>query len=125
MQLEGIFDVPPSERSTLEWSVNFDLPETWNIGAIVGPSGCGKTTIARELFADNIVSGYEWNDKKSILDDFPKGMSIKDICDLLSSVGFSSPPSWVRPFHVLSNGEQFRVNMARMIAEQKDRKSVV
>src|SRR5690606_16358303 len=31
--------------------------------------------------------------------------------------GFSSPPAWLRPFHVLSNGEQFRVTMARALAE--------
>jgi ABC-type lipoprotein export system ATPase subunit len=120
MQLEGIFDVPPSEKSIENWTVNLELPEQWNIGLIVGASGSGKTTIARELFGNNVVNGFEWSKDKSILDDFPKDMSIKDICDLLSSVGFSSPPSWLRSFHVLSNGEQFRVNMARTLAEQKE-----
>jgi ABC-type lipoprotein export system ATPase subunit len=120
MQLEGIFDVPPSEKSAEQWTVNLDLPQEWNVGLIVGASGSGKTTIARELFGDYMVSGFEWSHNKSIVDDFPKDMSIKDITDLLSSVGFSSPPSWVRPFHVLSNGEQFRVNMARTLAENKE-----
>jgi hypothetical protein len=41
-----------------------------------------------------------------------------DITGLLSSVGFSSPPAWCRPFHVLSNGEQFRVSMALALATQ-------
>lgn len=120
MQLEGIFDVPPSEKSAESWRIDFELPEAWNVGLIVGPSGSGKSTIARELFGDSLISGFEWSKEKSILDDFPKEMSIKEISSLLSSVGFSSPPSWVRPFHVLSNGEQFRVNMARTLAEQKD-----
>lgn len=120
MQLEGIFDVPPSEKSAEQWTVDLQLPESWNVGLIVGASGSGKTTVARELFGNNIINGFEWSKDKSILDDFPKEMSIKDICDLLSSVGFSSPPSWVRPFHVLSNGEQFRVNMARALVENKD-----
>ena len=120
MQLEGIFDVPPSDKSAEQWTVNLNLPDAWNVGLIVGASGSGKTTVARELFGSNIVTGFEWSKDKSILDDFPKTMSIKEICDLLSSVGFSSPPSWVRPFHVLSNGEQFRVNMARTLAENKD-----
>jgi ABC-type molybdenum transport system ATPase subunit/photorepair protein PhrA len=117
MQMEGMFDVPPSKRSQEEWTVNFDLPEQWNVGLIVGPSGSGKTTVTRELFDENMVSGWEWPQDKSILDGFPSGMSIKEIVELLSSVGFSSPPSWMRPFHVLSNGEQFRVNMARTLAE--------
>jgi hypothetical protein len=54
------------------------------------------------------------------VDDFPKELGIKDITELLSSVGFSSPPSWLRPFGVLSNGEQFRVTMARALAEFPD-----
>ena len=38
----------------------------------------------------------------------------------MSSVGSSSPPSWLRPFRVLSNGEQFRVTIARALAEQPE-----
>lgn len=119
-QLEGIFDVPPSDRSEEKWEVKFDLPESWNVGVIVGPSGSGKSTVAKELFGKSIVESWDWPKDKSLLDGFPKDMSIKDICGLLSSVGFSSPPSWVRPFHVLSNGEQFRVNMARTLAESTE-----
>lgn len=119
MQLEGIFDVSPLDKSVECWEVSLELPDDWNVGAIVGPSGCGKTTIINELFPDNVVADFEWSNKKSIVDDFPKRMSIKDICHLLSSVGFSSPPSWLRPFHVLSNGEKFRVTLARGLAENK------
>jgi GNAT superfamily N-acetyltransferase len=118
--IEGMFDVPPSERSREEWQVTFNLPAEWNVGLIVGPSGAGKTTIARELFPDALVSGWDWYPDKSLLDSFPEMMEVKEIASLLSSVGFSSPPSWVRPFHVLSNGEQFRVNLARTLAEKPD-----
>lgn len=120
MQVEGMFDVPPSQRSTEQWTVDLSLPDAWNVGLIVGPSGSGKTTVARELFGSAIAEAWQWPHDKSLLDGFPAGMSIKEIVELLSSVGFSSPPSWVRPFHVLSNGEQFRVNMARTLAEMKD-----
>lgn len=120
MQMEGLFDVAPSQHSQEQWTVNLALPESWNVGLIVGPSGCGKTTIARELFGQYMMNDWTWPEDKSILDGFPVSMSIKEIVELLSSVGFSSPPSWVRPFHVLSNGEQFRVNMARTLAESKE-----
>lgn len=120
MQLEGIFDIPPSQRSAEQWTVDLSLPEQWNVGLIVGPSGSGKTTVARELFGDYLIKDWLWPDDKSIVDGFPADMSIKEVIALLSSVGFSSPPSWVRPYRVLSNGEQFRVNMARTLAEMPD-----
>jgi hypothetical protein len=120
LQMEGMFDVAPAKRSEQVWEVDFDLPESWSIGVIVGPSGSGKTSVARELFGRNLVRGFRWPAQKSLLDGFPLGMPIKEIVLLLSSVGFSSPPAWVRPFAVLSNGEQFRVTMARALAEQRD-----
>ena len=115
-----MFDIPPSERSVEAWSVNLPLDERdWNVGLIVGPSGCGKTTIARELFAGQLVAGFEWSDDAAVVDDFPHEMSVRDVTLLLSRVGFSSPPAWLRPFRVLSNGEQFRVTIARALAETR------
>jgi ABC-type ATPase involved in cell division len=119
-QVEGLFDIPPFEQSGLEWNVSLPLDEKpWNIGLIVGPSGSGKTTVARELFADQLRTQEElspWPEDQSILDGFPAQMPIKDVVGLLSSVGFSSPPAWLRPFRVLSTGEQFRVSLARLLA---------
>jgi len=120
MQLEGLFDIPPSEKSQEKWRVDIDLPKNWNVGLIVGPSGSGKSTVARELFGAYLANEFDWSKDKSIVDGFPPGMSIKDIVDALSSVGFSSPPSWVRPFRALSNGEQFRANMARVLVDDQD-----
>ena len=121
IQLEGLFELPPSPTTTLEWDVNIPIDTfDWNIGVIVGPSGCGKSTLAQELFPHALSSSYHWDTDRSIVDNFPKSLSIKEITSLLSSVGFCSPPSWLRPFHVLSNGEQFRVNIARGLAEHPD-----
>ena len=90
-QIEGMFDVAPSERSQESWKVEFDLPDDWNIGVIVGPSGSGKTTLAKELFNGHLINSWDWPGDKSILDGFPSELSIKDITAVLSSVGFSSP----------------------------------
>ena len=122
MQVEGIFDVPPTERSQEVFTVNLEIPDQWNIGLIVGPSGSGKTTIAEELWPEQTRSYSKpaWSPRNSVLDDFPDNMPVKEIVELLCSVGFSSPPSWLRPFHVLSTGEKFRVEVALALAKQRD-----
>lgn len=121
MQVEGIFDVSPAENSRLEWDVDIPIEgREWAIGLIVGPSGCGKTSIARDMFGENLVGEFSWPKDRSIIDGFPKEMGAKEITLLLSSVGFSSPPSWLRPYDVLSNGEKFRVTMARCLSEMPD-----
>lgn len=118
LQVESMFDVPASEKSAVEWRAELPLEERpWSIGLIVGPSGSGKTTAARTLFGERLVRAFPWRSDRSVLDDFPEGLGIKEIVALMSSVGFSSPPSWMRPFEVLSNGEKFRVEIARALAE--------
>jgi energy-coupling factor transporter ATP-binding protein EcfA2/GNAT superfamily N-acetyltransferase len=119
-QVEGLFDIPLAEKSRQEWDVRLPLEEKpWHIGLIVGPSGSGKSTVARALFGTQLdLQGSlpDWPNDRSILDGFPPGMPIKEVVELLSSVGFSSPPAWLRPFRVLSTGEQFRVTLARLLA---------
>lgn len=98
---------------------DLDLPEKWNIGLIVGRSGSGKTTIARELFGDYIIDKYDYTND-NILDDMPSGVPMTDIYKTLNSCGFSSPPSWLKPYSVLSNGEKMRCDIARACLEQRD-----
>ena len=119
-QLCGMFDLTPDQGAREEWTVDFELPDEWNVGLIVGPSGNGKTSVAEELFSEQIVHSFDWPRDKSIVDAFPERMSMKEITMLLSSVGFSSPPTWLRPFRVLSNGEQFRAKIARALGEKPD-----
>ena len=122
LQLCGLFDVAPTERSESAWKVSLPIEGfDWQIGLIVGPSGSGKTTLAREAFAEfPFVSsnvGYNWPEDQAVVDGFPEGMSIKDITGALSSVGFSTPPAWLRPFKFLSTGEQFRSTVARALCD--------
>jgi GNAT superfamily N-acetyltransferase len=52
----------------------------------------------------------------SVVDAFPEALGIQEIAALLSAVGFASPPAWLRPFAVLSTGQQFRVRLALLLA---------
>jgi energy-coupling factor transporter ATP-binding protein EcfA2 len=120
-QVAGMFDLPPAAGTRSAFDVEVPSPnEDWAIGVIVGPSGSGKTTVARAAFGDRLVERWDWDAQQSILDGFPKNMGIGQITGLLSAVGFSSPPAWLRPFALLSNGEQFRVNLARTLAEMPE-----
>ena len=111
LQIRGLFDIPENKTSSQEWDVELPLKERpWNIGLIVGPSGSGKSTVASHLWPQGDGQGAAWARDAAILDSFPAELGIKEVAELLSSVGFSSPPAWLRPFHVLSTGQQFRVS---------------
>ncbi|MFN0054237.1 MAG: GNAT family N-acetyltransferase [Planctomycetales bacterium] len=117
-QLEGLFDLAPVEHAERVWEVELPLEQReWRIGLIAGPSGCGKSTLARELFPKAFCEGFDWPTDRAVVDGFPATLGIRRVTELLSSVGFSSPPGWLKPFRVLSHGEQFRVTMARALAE--------
>lgn len=116
MQLESIFDVPPREKASNSWSFEFELPAEWNVGLIVGPSGSGKSTAMAELFPNAVVKPHRWPKSNALIDGFPQDLPMDRITAALSSVGFSSPPAWCRPFHTLSNGEQFRASIAHTLA---------
>jgi energy-coupling factor transporter ATP-binding protein EcfA2/GNAT superfamily N-acetyltransferase len=120
LQVRGLFDLPEAKTSSSEWDVAMPLGDRpWNVGLIVGPSGCGKSTIARRLWPHS-QSPTTWPTDRCLLDGFPESLSIKEVTALLSSVGFASPPAWLRPFHVLSTGQRFRANMARLLAMSGD-----
>lgn len=120
-QISGMFGVRFAEKIGETFRVELPgLDEEWRIGCIVGPSGSGKSTIAREAYGENLVETYDWPRGKAVIDGFPEALEVKDITQALSSVGFSSPPSWAKPYSALSNGERFRANLARALLEKRD-----
>tara|TARA_R100000655_G_scaffold15550_10_gene34430 strand:- start:410 stop:1024 length:615 start_codon:yes stop_codon:yes gene_type:complete len=117
----GKFDLQ-TEHIKEHFKGNIDLPTHWKIGLIVGNSGTGKTTIAKELFKDAYVTNFNYK-AETILDDMPENASVDDITKIFNSVGFSSPPSWLKPYSVLSNGQKMRVDLANALL--KDDKLIV
>ncbi|MCH9853525.1 MAG: ABC transporter ATP-binding protein [Alphaproteobacteria bacterium] len=93
----------------------------WQIGLVVGSSGSGKTSIGKKIFDDKtFFKAHSWDKKKPIIDQISARGSFDDACASLSQVGLGSCPAWLRPYHLLSNGEQFRADLARIIAEPPD-----
>jgi len=113
----GKFDLQ-SENIVEHFKGDIEIPEQWQIGLIVGKSGTGKTTIAKQLFENAYITSYEYT-KETVLDDMPKECSVEQITSAFNSVGFSSPPSWLKSYSVLSNGQKMRVDLARAILEEQ------
>ena len=114
----GTFDLQ-TENIIERFKGEIKMPKQWQIGLIVGNSGTGKTTIARELFKDAYITNFDYN-AESVLDDMPKDCSVEQIAKTFNSVGFSSPPSWLKPYSVLSNGEKMRCDLARAILSDNE-----
>ena len=124
------FDIQPKDSLTHEITLDWSIPDEWSVGAVVGPSGSGKTTLAAQQFNEaEIFDGTEavidWPADESIVDGFPDDVTVVEATEALSKVGFSSPPHWLQPYHTLSTGQRFRVDMARLLIEQTDKIRVV
>jgi GNAT superfamily N-acetyltransferase len=88
-----------------------DLPKDFGIGVIVGASGTGKSTLLNSFGSP--ISPV-WNNG-SIVSNFANAI---DANEKLSAAGLMSVPEWVKPFSVLSNGQQFRANLARSLHDE-------
>ena len=112
------FDIQNKEETEVE--VSFNLGEAkdfdWNIGVIYGSSGSGKTTILKRM---GELSKSSFDAKKPLISNFD-WLEPKDATLLLTSMGLSSVPTWLRPFHLLSNGEQYRAELAYKVGKAKE-----
>lgn len=108
-----------------ESGCNFDLvadlpidDDGWKVGLIVGPSGSGKTSMGRKIFGEGaFYDPDDWPSDKPIVDAIAPGGDFNAVTAALANVGLGSVPTWLRPYPVLSNGEKFRANLARVISE--------
>ena len=115
-KIRADFDIQ-NDKSKEHFKGEINIPERWNIGAIVGGSGTGKSTIAKQIWSDQYINGFEYINQ-SVIDDMPKNVDVDEITKMFYSVGFGSVPSWLKPYNVLSNGEKMRVDLARALLEK-------
>lgn len=118
-RVKSLFNVDDGSR--FELSVDLPIEDMdWKLGLVVGPSGSGKTTLGRHVFGGDKTAAIAWPDNQPIIDAIDAGGSFDAATAALSAVGLGSVPSWLRPHRVLSNGERFRADLARIICERPD-----
>jgi energy-coupling factor transporter ATP-binding protein EcfA2 len=102
------------------FSLDADIPgldEDWQIGVVVGPSGTGKSSIGRSL-GGGITDLYAgWPTDAPIVEAIAPNGDFNVVTGALAAVGLGDVPSWLRPFHALSNGQQFRAGLARSLCD--------
>lgn len=85
---------------------SFIKPKDFSLGVIVGGSGTGKSSLLKEF---GEAKSFHWDASKAVASQVNP--------QVLMRLGLSSIPSLCRPFHVLSEGEKHRAEIARALTE--------
>ena len=114
------FDIQNNKESNFTVNFDFSLGREfdWRIGVIYGGSGSGKSTLLKKLGKGEIKKAT-FDKDKALISNFD-WLEPSEATRLLSSMGLSSVPTWLRPFHTLSNGEQYRAELSCLVASAKD-----
>jgi ABC-type glutathione transport system ATPase component len=115
-------DIDTAKKSVHKFTVKADLETDYSIGIIVGASGSGKTTLAKEIFGDDCFKEH-LDLSAPVIEQFPDEYSYDQCASLLSGVGLTSVPCWIRPAYTLSNGQRARAEAA--LAMCKEDKCVI
>lgn len=111
------------DGSTFDLNAELDIDDRdWKIGVVVGPSGSGKSSIGHALWGGSAFYEPEgWPEDKPIVDGIAPDGAFDDVTAALGAVGLGEVKAWLRPYNVLSTGQKFRADLAKIIAEKPER----
>lgn len=119
------YDIQDREKTVTEIPIPSDNDmneimndKDFNIFLICGRSGSGKSTILRNI-ADKDVNMPSYDNSRCVISQFPS-LTEEQACDLLSGVGLSSVPIWLRKPNELSNGERARLDVCKSIYDASE-----
>lgn len=107
-------DIDIQKKLKHELSIDIELGN-FSVGLILGASGSGKTTLARQIFGDECFA-VNIDSSKPIIDQLPGGLNYDECAGILSGIGLTSVPCWIRPIGTLSNGQRARAEAALSIS---------
>lgn len=121
--LYDAYDIQNKSETIVKIPINFSECNNfdWNIGVIYGGSGSGKTTLLKEFGS---LTSDNFDDTKPLISNFD-WLEPKEASYLLSAMGLSSVPTWLRPYNLLSNGEQYRAALAYKVGKAKDNEVIL
>lgn len=122
-RVRSLFNVSAEAGASFKCSATLPLDESdWQVGLIVGPSGSGKSTLGKLAWAHLRAyhAGFAWG-TSPIIEEIAPEAQIDQVTAALSAVGLGSAPAWLRPYAVLSTGEKFRADLARLLLSGRTR----
>jgi energy-coupling factor transporter ATP-binding protein EcfA2 len=119
--VKSLFNAETGANFDLDAELDIEVDGDWQIGVVVGPSGSGKTSVGRLFFGEEAFFEPSWPADEPIIDAIGPEASFDAVTAALASVGLGDVPAWLRPFHALSMGEQFRSTLARLVVEAPQR----
>ncbi|MBX9942946.1 MAG: ABC transporter ATP-binding protein [Reyranella sp.] len=119
-RVKSLFNVESGATFDIEAELPIDAPD-WKLGLVIGPSGSGKSSIGRRILGAGAFYIPAWPGRKPIIDAIAPEAPFDDVTAALAAVGLGSVPAWLRPYEVLSTGERFRADLARVVASRPAR----
>lgn len=108
-------DIDAEKKSVHHFEVDADLDAPYNVGLIVGASGSGKTTLAQHVYGADCFKTL-LDPARPVIDQFGEAFSYDECAAMLSGVGLTAVPCWIRPAYTLSNGQRARAECALQMA---------